>query len=71
MEVGRLIESTGTRFNWVLGARNRPVSAVFAGLSVTQSLALKFLLPGVFEGYRVDYLTGVGAADVHDELITG
>ena len=69
MEVGRLVESAGTSFNWVLGfTKNGPVSAF--PLCVTQILAEPPLLPVFREDHRVEHLAGVGTARVHGELIT-
>ena len=68
VKVGRLVESTRTRFGWVWGAKNGPVSTII--LLVTQILADLSLLSVVWDGNRVDHLTGVGVAQVHGELIT-
>ena len=68
MEVGIPVKSTGTSFNAKGRAKNGPVSAV--RLPVTQILADPRLLSVVWEGTRVDHLTGVGVAGVHGELIT-
>ena len=68
VKVGRLVESTVARFNWIRGAKNGPVSAVI--LLITQILADLSLLSVVWDGNRVDHLTGVGVARVHGELIT-
>ena len=68
VKVGRLVESTVARFNWIRGAKNGPVSTVC--LLVTIILADPCLLSVVWEDHCVDCLTGVGAARVHGELIT-
>ena len=68
VKVGRLVESTVARFNWIRGAKNGPVSTVC--LLVTQILADPHLLSIVWEDHCVDRLAGVGAARVHGELIT-
>ena len=68
VKVGRLVESTVARFNWIRGAKNGPVSTVC--LLVTIILADLHLLSIVWEDHRVDCLAGVGAAQVHGELIT-
>ena len=60
VEVGILVESTVTSYNWVRGTKNGPVSAV--RLLATQILAELHLLSVVWEVYHVDCLIGVGAA---------
>ena len=67
-EVGILVESTVTSYNWVRRTKNGPVSAI--RLLAAQILAEPCLLSVVWEVYHVDCMVGVGVAGVHGELIT-